>query len=219
MNEQTRANIKSAGVSIWLKAELPILMRRVMRRDNRPLLKTTDPEARMRELMALRYPTYALADLTIESREVPHEEVVAYIISGLLNGPLAPSGVPPTSAAPAFVRNLAQSVVERASRARGARQPRLRCVDRAWTAAARRRSRATAAWGSPGRDRDRPQCRRPPPGHTGRAVQGRRSLARRDRPRAWRGDQELRATGGLERTACSNWASSAAIWWWRWAAA
>ena len=89
MNEQTRANVKAAGVSIWLKAELPVLMRRVMRRDNRPLLKTVDPEARMRELMAIRHPVYALADLTVESREVPHEEVVCHIVAGLLNGPLA----------------------------------------------------------------------------------------------------------------------------------
>jgi shikimate kinase len=90
MNEQTRATIKAAGISIWLKAELAILMRRVMRRDNRPLLKTADPEARMRDLMALRYPVYALADLTIESREVPHEEIVGQIVTSLLNGPLAP---------------------------------------------------------------------------------------------------------------------------------
>src|SRR5690606_9370502 len=51
MNPETRQNIKLAGISIWLKADLPVLMRRVMRRDNRPLLKTADPEARMRELM------------------------------------------------------------------------------------------------------------------------------------------------------------------------
>ena len=55
MSDETRVNVKLAGVSIWLKAELHVLMRRVMRRENRPLLRTGDPEARMRELMVLRY--------------------------------------------------------------------------------------------------------------------------------------------------------------------
>ena len=105
MNEQTRANIKASGVSIWLKADLPLLMKRVMRRDNRPLLKTADPEARMRELMTARYPIYALADLIIDSRDVPHDEMVGSVIAGLRNGPLEPPPrVPqpsPSSHAPA----------------------------------------------------------------------------------------------------------------------
>src|SRR5262245_60029156 len=56
INPDTRAKIKAAGVSIWLKAELPILMRRVGKRDTRPLLKTGDPESVMRALMDARYP-------------------------------------------------------------------------------------------------------------------------------------------------------------------
>jgi shikimate kinase len=90
MNAMTRDNIKAHGISIWLKADLPVLMKRVMRRDNRPLLKTADPEATMRRLMAERYPVYAGADLTIESREVPHDEMVNFILRGLLAGPLGP---------------------------------------------------------------------------------------------------------------------------------
>ena len=89
MNAETRRNIKGAGISIWLKAELPVLMRRVMRRDNRPLLKTADPEARMAELMAERYPVYAEADLVANSREVPHDVIVEEILDALLAGPLA----------------------------------------------------------------------------------------------------------------------------------
>jgi shikimate kinase len=91
MNEQTRANIKTNGIAIWLKADLPLLMKRVMRRDNRPLLKTSDPQARMQELMAIRYPIYGQADLTVESRDAPHDEIVANVIAGLLKGPLAPA--------------------------------------------------------------------------------------------------------------------------------
>jgi shikimate kinase len=94
MRADTRDAIRVAGVSVWLRAELPVLMRRVMRREDRPMLKTADPEARMRELMAVRYPIYAQADLTVESREVTHEVVVCDIIEALLGGLLAP---PPQS--------------------------------------------------------------------------------------------------------------------------
>ncbi len=89
MNAETRRNIRQAGISIWLKAELPVLMRRVMRRDNRPLLKTADPEARMMELMAERYPVYAEADLIANSRDVPHEVIIEEILDALLAGPLS----------------------------------------------------------------------------------------------------------------------------------
>ena len=80
MEPQTRAAIRSAGISIWLKAELPVLMRRVLKRDNRPLLKSGDPEGIMRALMAKRYPIYADADITIESRDVPHDVIVTEVI-------------------------------------------------------------------------------------------------------------------------------------------
>jgi shikimate kinase len=95
MNAETRSNIRNAGIAIWLKAELPLLMRRVMRRDNRPLLKTEDPEATMRRLMDARYPIYAEADLTIESREVQHDVVVTEIIEALSILPLLRDGRPP----------------------------------------------------------------------------------------------------------------------------
>jgi shikimate kinase len=96
MNATTRANIRADGISIWLKADLPVLMKRVMRRDNRPLLKTADPEATMRRLMTERYPVYAEADMTVESREVPHDDMVSHILKGLLSGPL---GAPAPAAA------------------------------------------------------------------------------------------------------------------------
>ena len=99
MNEETRARIAEHGISVWLKVELPILMKRVQRRDDRPLLKTTDPEAKMRELMELRHPIYAQARLTVEGREVPHDMIVDEILSALLAGPLAPSGVTVTTLA------------------------------------------------------------------------------------------------------------------------
>lgn len=83
MSEETRDRVKEAGVSVWLKAELGVLMKRVMRRDNRPLLKTHNPEERMRELLDLRNPVYALADITVESRDVAHDIIVGEILSKL----------------------------------------------------------------------------------------------------------------------------------------
>ena len=88
MNEETRDNIAKAGLSVWLKADLPILMQRVRKRSHRPLLRAPDPEAIMRDLMAKRYPVYALADVIIESRDEPHEAVIDKILAALSAGPL-----------------------------------------------------------------------------------------------------------------------------------
>ena len=83
MNAETRDNIKKHGISIWLKAPLHLLMKRVAKRESRPLLRTPDPEATMRNLMAQRYPVYAGADITIESRDVPHDQVVTEVVEAL----------------------------------------------------------------------------------------------------------------------------------------
>jgi shikimate kinase len=91
MNAETRNNIRNQAISVWLRAELPVLMRRVMRRDNRPLLKAPDPEAVMRTLMEQRYPIYAEADIVIDSREVMHEVIVDEIIAALNRHLLKPA--------------------------------------------------------------------------------------------------------------------------------
>jgi shikimate kinase len=83
MNEDTRAGIGAKGISVWLKADFDVLMRRIKRRTDRPLLKTEDPAATLKALIAARYPVYAAAELTIESREIPHETIVEEIIVGL----------------------------------------------------------------------------------------------------------------------------------------
>src|ERR1700681_3915819 len=94
MNTDTRAAIKAKGVSIWLSAEFDVLLRRINKRKNeRPLLQTADPAATLRELLVAREPVYAQADLTVQSREVPHDAVVAEIMTALaafLNAPGAP---------------------------------------------------------------------------------------------------------------------------------
>ena len=93
MNVDTRATIRNKGISVWLRATLEVLSRRVKRRSDRPLLKDADPVETLRRLMDERYPVYAEADLTVESRDVPHEAIVDEIIEGL-RGRLqsAPSG-------------------------------------------------------------------------------------------------------------------------------
>jgi shikimate kinase len=92
INPETRTNIKAHGISIWLKADLQVLMRRVAKRDTRPLLRTKDPEAVMRKLIEERYPIYAEADLVVESRDVAHEIIVTDVIEALkASGLLAPA--------------------------------------------------------------------------------------------------------------------------------
>src|SRR5580698_8942032 len=94
MNADTRVAIKDKGVSIWLSAELDVLMRRINKRKNdRPMLQTADPEATLRELLVAREPVYAQADITVQSREVPHDAIVSEIMTLLavfLNAPGSP---------------------------------------------------------------------------------------------------------------------------------
>jgi shikimate kinase len=83
MREETRGRIRAKAVSIWLKADADIIMRRVKRRADRPLLQTADPSATVGRLMREREPVYQHADLTIWSRDVPHEKIVDECIEGL----------------------------------------------------------------------------------------------------------------------------------------
>ncbi|MCC6889403.1 MAG: shikimate kinase [Hyphomicrobiales bacterium] len=92
MNGDTRSAIAAKGVSIWLNAEFDVLMRRIKRRHDRPLLHTDDPAATLRQLMETRDPTYALADFTVRSRDVPHDRIVDEIVAMLAAAPLPRSG-------------------------------------------------------------------------------------------------------------------------------
>jgi len=84
MNANTRNAIRAKGVSVWLKADVDVLLRRINKRKNdRPLLQTADPEQTLRALLAEREPVYAQADLTVLSREVAHDAIVADIVVAL----------------------------------------------------------------------------------------------------------------------------------------
>jgi shikimate kinase len=83
MREETRRRIGEKAVSIWLKADPDVIMRRVRRRADRPLLQTVDPAATVSRLISEREPTYQHADLTISSREVPHDKIVDECLDAL----------------------------------------------------------------------------------------------------------------------------------------
>ena len=83
MNAQTRAAIAGHGVSVWLKADIDMLMERVSKKQNRPLLKNADPRAVMERLMAERYPVYATADVTVPTRDERKEVIADEVIDAL----------------------------------------------------------------------------------------------------------------------------------------
>ena len=89
MNPETRRLIADRGIAVWLKADLSLLMKRVRRRNDRPLLATGDPEDTMRRLMEERYPVYGEAEITVESRDVPHASIVTDVIRALAMRPKA----------------------------------------------------------------------------------------------------------------------------------
>jgi shikimate kinase len=92
MREETRARIAAKAISIWLKADHDVIMKRVRRRADRPLLQTADPEGTVTRLLSEREPVYSHADLTISSRDVPHDRIVDESMEALhafLCGPAA----------------------------------------------------------------------------------------------------------------------------------
>jgi shikimate kinase len=83
MREETRNLIRAKAVSIWLKADADVIMKRIKRRADRPLLQTEDPAATVSRLLEAREPVYQTADLTIWSRDVPHDRIVDECVDAL----------------------------------------------------------------------------------------------------------------------------------------
>ncbi len=83
MNPETRDLIKTQAISVWLKADLEVLARRVGRKGSRPLLAGRDPITVLREQAQARYPVYALADLTVETGDTAHHVTVSEVIRAL----------------------------------------------------------------------------------------------------------------------------------------
>lgn len=95
MDAETRATVKARGLSVWLRADLDLLLHRVARRANRPLLKRGDPREILAGLMAQRYPVYAEADATVDTRDAPPDVTVDAVIAALQK--LAPAVDPATT--------------------------------------------------------------------------------------------------------------------------
>jgi shikimate kinase len=83
MDPETRARIRERGISVWLRADLELLLQRVARRANRPLLKRGDPRRILAELMERRHPVYAEADLTVDSVDGPPELTLQKVVAAL----------------------------------------------------------------------------------------------------------------------------------------
>lgn len=84
MSPETRALIKAHALSVWLKADLEVLARRIGRKDTRPLLIGKDPLEVLRAQAETRYPVYAEADVTVETADAPHQVTVNQVIEALL---------------------------------------------------------------------------------------------------------------------------------------
>lgn len=104
INEATRARIMASGIAVWLKADLDVLWRRVKRRSHRPLLRGPDPEGTLRHLLELRYPVYERADITVISRDGPHDAVVEDILEALEERLRFSPDLPAPPTAPVFAR-------------------------------------------------------------------------------------------------------------------
>ncbi|HYB57078.1 MAG TPA: shikimate kinase, partial [Alphaproteobacteria bacterium] len=83
MDARTRGKIRERAISIWLRADLELLLRRTARRANRPLLNNGDRRATLARLMEARYPVYAEADIVIDSNDAPPEVTVERVIEAL----------------------------------------------------------------------------------------------------------------------------------------
>jgi len=83
MDARTREMIKAKAISVWLKTDLEVLARRVGRKDNRPLLIGKDPLEVLKAQAEARYPTYALADVTVETGDAPHHVTVDQLLRAL----------------------------------------------------------------------------------------------------------------------------------------
>lgn len=89
IDPETRAIIARRAVSVWLRADLDVLLQRVLRRNDRPLLKAGQPRTILAELIERRYPVYAEADLIVESGEGPPEATTKRVLAALIECPLA----------------------------------------------------------------------------------------------------------------------------------
>lgn len=83
VNDETRALVRQTSYSVWLQADINVIVERATRRPTRPLLQTGDPRETIARLLKERTPTYAEADITVQSQRGPHKRTVDAILNAL----------------------------------------------------------------------------------------------------------------------------------------
>jgi len=84
MDEETRLAVTETGLSVWLRADIELLLSRVGRRNNRPLLNTGDKRETLERLIAERYPVYGAANVVVDTEDGPHDNMVDKVIDGII---------------------------------------------------------------------------------------------------------------------------------------
>lgn len=85
MNDETRENILQNSLSLWLKADFDVLWARVSKRTTRPLLQQPNPQKILQDLMNERYPIYGQADISVQSRNIPKQNVALDVMNAIRN--------------------------------------------------------------------------------------------------------------------------------------
>ena len=83
MDRETRKLIKEMGISVWLRADIDLLLSRVLRRNTRPLLKKGDPREILEKLIKERHPIYSKADIIVDSLDAPPETTVNNVLDAV----------------------------------------------------------------------------------------------------------------------------------------
>lgn len=83
MDPDTRALVVDRAISVWLRADVDLLVKRTAGRDHRPLLRTGDPREILQRLIDQRYPVYIQANLVVDSADLPPDVTVDAVQSAL----------------------------------------------------------------------------------------------------------------------------------------
>ncbi len=87
MNTETRARIMESALSVWLKVDREILLARVLRHGERPLLKEGDPREKMMRLLDEREPVYAEANLVVDCDDRPVAQTARRVAEAIQAAP------------------------------------------------------------------------------------------------------------------------------------
>ena len=127
MDPATRAVIRQRAVSIWLRATLPVLLRRVALRRNRPLLANGDQAAILAGLMRQRHPIYAEADIVVDCGDDAPDQMTGRVAAALAHW-RPPQRLPVRTASAAYDVVVGDGLLRRAGALLAPVLPQKRCV-------------------------------------------------------------------------------------------